>query len=856
MKPRAESTPLSERISCRAVESLRGVKFVNLRARANRFAALAVLIHLLSTLLGVQGPPASAVMMKMCDVDFGCYPSPSLPPPSTCGHTNLPSLAPTISISGKVLGPGGVGIDGACVYWSDGVSSASVKTDLSGAYSIAVLADRDVTLYAHKSLYTWNAVTIPKSGLLVAAASAINFNLSFLHASYASPKSLNNNAQKTIEFSMYMTAPEWESRVLLHLHTGDVLSLAQDLNYGIKSGWTRWAASWLVPVGTADGRYEFRSCVLRLDATGTCDTPQGVVLSSVEPADGRPHFVVDSVAPAIQPWEPLPDHNTVYLRPTISSAITDPLAGVDSASVKLLLDGVQVAAYYSAGAVYFSPSSDLALGTHKVTVTASDLAGNTASLGWSFNVAALSATTADATVTPKTVLVNPNKYLTPPSWVFIEGAQTTLAAYDLAISGSPLWSGSGTILRSVDYIGLKATFRNEMGQAISVDAPTAYATFYQDIAVIEPNQGAVGVNLPATSSTLSGVWVKVPTQFIVTDQATVTLSGGSHPANHSLIPKVGGDPLPGTLDCGPSTECVVTGVVTCSFSRTGAETAYSCNGTYPRTTLERTTSGSAVNPFSVLAAVVQEDARVNSSTFGKTPNPNPVDSGNCGSGFSCTNALNSSYNAARLTPYWSTGNLFRAYGHHYYFHVTSIASDHIGSWQASDVTPGTAPCRKALLRDFGNAVESKSDWSTTGTTSFAPSIGAYDQGFTDTDGNPVDYQDVELLRNEGSSLAYRVGGVGVGWNVDMAPVMNAKKLRGDYLHELGKTLDPNGNVVSAQDKASYNLWKPSVGTSLDPVDYRDRHAEVMTGTEFKKGTSNDFSFRSLLYFQFDLVEAC
>lgn len=825
---------------------------------SRRLSALSSIILLLASFFVPNTPAAADGIWSedLCTQNLGCWPRSPVPPPDVCGVSDL-GLTPVVSVNGTLVGPLG-GIEGGCVYWYNSVHYGSAITGVAGVYTIQVPADATaytpVVLYAYHPYYTWDSIVITNSAL--AATEPQDFHVAFLHETSVNPGATNNNPPQALTFTMLMTSPPDLSRSLAELPWGVLLELEHDPTYSARVGWSKFVASATPPAGYADGVHRFSSCVLKIPSGGSCSSPgSDVILSDVEPnladvgVEYRPYLIIDSINPYFGTPSPLPTHNTTHRQPGISVDAFDALSGVNASSSRLELDGTQVAT----GRTWYVPSSPLSLGVHTATATAVDYAGNTASISWSFDVVALTPSSASASVTPKTVLVNPNNAIPGPSKVYISGVATQLPPYNLELSSSSLWSGTGTIKRSVNYSGLKATFENELGQSMIVDAPTVNVTFAHSIAVLEPNSSRLGVEVSSASSTLPGIWVEIPDTFLATDEATVTLSGGSHPANHDVVPAIGGDPIPTTLDCSLSSECIVKGVVSCNFSKVAEEKSYSCNGTYPRTTLERKSSSLDVDVLGNVAGQIESEASQNSSTYGKYPEPNPVDADNCGTETACTNAFNVNDKVARLTAIWSTGDLFRAYSYHYYFRIASSAFDRMAVWQASDVTPGSSGCKKALLQEFGHSVESKGDWSVAGPNWFAPTAGDYDSVFKDADENVLTTQDVQLRRDEGGALVYHVGGVGGGKNVDLSPVQeDGTYLRGDYSHDLGKMVSPNGSLVTGT-AASYNFWAPSAPPYPD---YRDRHAEVMTGTEHERVSSDDFSFRSVLYFQFDLVHVC
>jgi hypothetical protein len=107
--------------------------------------------------------------------------------------------------------------------------------------------------------------------------------------------------------------------------------------------------------------------------------------------DGSWTFTVnDAVAPVLSDVRPDPAASSSDATPAISVAVADAGVGVDPASIRMTVDGVDVSAQgsYAAGRFSYTPASDLAFGTHTVSVSAGDTAGNrSAPLSWSFDVA-------------------------------------------------------------------------------------------------------------------------------------------------------------------------------------------------------------------------------------------------------------------------------------------------------------------------------------------------------------------------------------------------------------------------------------------------------------------------------------
>lgn len=113
--------------------------------------------------------------------------------------------------------------------------------------------------------------------------------------------------------------------------------------------------------------------------------------------------VNDAVPPVISDVRPDAGSSSSDATPVVSAAVADAGVGVDPASIRMTVDGVDVSAQgsFANGRFAYTPATDLAFGTHTVSVTASDIAGNrSAPFTWSFDVADESA----PTVTDRTPL--------------------------------------------------------------------------------------------------------------------------------------------------------------------------------------------------------------------------------------------------------------------------------------------------------------------------------------------------------------------------------------------------------------------------------------------------------------------
>lgn len=139
-------------------------------------------------------------------------------------------------------------------------------------------------------------------------------------------------------------------------------------------------------------------------------TKQGTItVSGVQ--DETPPLIAD-FAPAQGTW-------ATQARPSLSASFSDDSSGVDPGSVEVLLDGLPVTVAASADGFTFTPSVDLAQGNHAVSISVTDLAGNTANAVWTFSVDTLPPSIGDLQPAPGVFLNNPRPAV---SAAFSDGA--------------------------------------------------------------------------------------------------------------------------------------------------------------------------------------------------------------------------------------------------------------------------------------------------------------------------------------------------------------------------------------------------------------------------------------------------
>ncbi len=101
--------------------------------------------------------------------------------------------------------------------------------------------------------------------------------------------------------------------------------------------------------------------------------------------------VEDVVEPAITDLSPALDETVGVATPTISADYSDALSGIDTATAKIEVDGLDVtgSASVTEGGISYTPTAALANGTYDVGVTVADKLGNSTSQEWSFTVSVI-----------------------------------------------------------------------------------------------------------------------------------------------------------------------------------------------------------------------------------------------------------------------------------------------------------------------------------------------------------------------------------------------------------------------------------------------------------------------------------
>ncbi len=165
------------------------------------------------------------------------------------------------------------------------------------------------------------------------------------------------------------------------------------------------------------------------------------------------NFVYDDQAPVISAPSPSVGQIINTASTTISASYSDNLAGIDKSSVKMLLDGSMVYGNVGDNSVSYS-ASGLSDGVHIVTVSVSDLAGNTANYQWAFYVKTKTSGGTGGTETGQPPGgVPPNSTPVPPTGASEEG----VSAPGMYITSPTLTNENPYTLTGVTAPGVKVS---------------------------------------------------------------------------------------------------------------------------------------------------------------------------------------------------------------------------------------------------------------------------------------------------------------------------------------------------------------------------------------------------------------
>lgn len=225
--------------------------------------------------------------------------------------------------------------------------------------------------------------------------------------------------------------------------------------------------------------------------------------------------------------------------------------------------------------------------------------------------------------------------------------------------------------------------------------------------------------------------------------------------------------------------------------------------------------------------------------------------------YECKSIL-AGYPTTRLISYWSTGNLFAAYGHTNiirarYTGTETGRSDLLLTHEAADFRPGQVSfgddCRSAKLVNASHTVRiTDGPWNLTG---FAGLVAPFDA--------PVPpAMDVVLERTGKYKLGGTVPSEGQSRGLNLVPVSFA--VSADVLHLGGDYIGPLDSQRTVVWGLSSTIgWIPHAPPDPNPdarPDFRDRDAELIGTSEFSTGPGQEpVALMNTLSFSF-LYSSC
>ncbi|MGD2114268.1 MAG: Ig-like domain-containing protein, partial [Acidobacteriota bacterium] len=244
---------------------------------------------------------------------------------------------------------------------------------------------------------------------------------------------------------------------------------------------------------------------------------------------------IDRTPPTFDPadFRPVPcPELTLELRPQVRACFADALAGVAPESVQLSVDGVDrsAAAVVADGCIAWDPPDDLVPGEHEASIAATDLAGNTGSASWCFDVASPALDVA---------IGSPESgFVTPLGAVDVAGTVDPLAD-TVEVNGVPATVGGGTF----EAVGvplnegktvLTAVASNAAGGIGTASVPVFRDTTPPTVRIEMPRDGAVLTSLQVDVAGLVNDIVTGTT--INADDCDVTVNGvPAQVANRSFV---------------------------------------------------------------------------------------------------------------------------------------------------------------------------------------------------------------------------------------------------------------------------------------------------------------------------------
>lgn len=448
---------------------------------------------------------------QVCDAG-ACYPIPDPPPPPDCANVSIPAGHLVATVTGSVKDVRGVPISNASVYWQYGCATSSP----TGTFSIAVWSDSSVTMTAAKD-HAYRTLT--KSNPIA----AWNFELQFAVTGTVAPGAFNSSP-RTLSFTVYTTAPVAGTKVRVQLPAPfGTFDLSFLTSFSQPDGnWTKWSGSWTSPSGLADGEYIYKVCALDSLANGNCDAPGGLTLAlGLDTPTRRLRFVMDSISPTASAFTPTP-FTVASNVANVSVSWSDSLAGVDTSSLALKVDGEPVSASVQ-GTTITSVGLNLATGVHSAAASAADLAGNLRTESIVFTILGLTGSNTTAALNSVTIPVNQGG--PPPTTVTFAAPLVSIPSFQHNFSGLTR-IGRGTFRRAFSFGNGEVVFTKADGTTASVSVPIQSTNVDYDVAVVAPSAQQLSALLGSRQVQLSDLNVAVPYGFGEVG-TTATLVAGS-----------------------------------------------------------------------------------------------------------------------------------------------------------------------------------------------------------------------------------------------------------------------------------------------------------------------------------------
>lgn len=260
-----------------------------------------------------------------------------------------------------------------------------------------------------------------------------------------------------------------------------------------------------------------------LTTTAGATTAAGTTFTATMPSFSPFAIVFDQAPPAVSNLRP-PEGSSATTRPLIAASLADN-RGINTAVTRMLVDGQAVAATVTASEILYTPAVALSLGTHTVTVQATDVSGFTANRTWTFN-AAQAADSVAPTVTPKSPardgFTNNPRPAIAADYSDNLGIDTTkvTVSIDGAPAASPTITPTGVSVtpavgltdgRHTVTVTVADTSGNSNFATWSFTVDTALPTF----AAIEPAEGAVTGPRPTIRATYADALSGIDTAKVV-----------------------------------------------------------------------------------------------------------------------------------------------------------------------------------------------------------------------------------------------------------------------------------------------------------------------------------------------------